>query len=124
MGYQYYLARDDSRTLYELGKNVSEWRDAFGKLPGAIVPDLGPPRVTTRDVSALATVLREALAGAWGWDDIEPEYFDQVAADIVRWADGHEFVFVGESDRRVEGWYPTDTAYRVTGSRFEIKEAS
>jgi len=30
MGNCYYLARDDNRTLYELGKHTGDWEDVLG----------------------------------------------------------------------------------------------
>lgn len=99
MGYYYYLARPDNHTLCDLGK-AGDWHDALERYPGAVT-DRGRHwtiKFTPTDAALLAHLLRSMNTFAWGSvEDDDPGYWDRACERIVRWADGHEVIFLGES---------------------------
>ena len=136
MGYEYYLVREDTRELFEIGKFYGA-RDAFAKVPGCTQGDQydwrNPMRFCPLDANALARDLSAVVAeGYWDFkDDADrDDYCARLAKEIVRWADGHEVAFVGESHPWIEEF---DSEYRkpeperdgdwyrrlnITGSRY------
>lgn len=122
MGYEYYLAREDSHELFELGKFYGA-RDAFAKVPSCALGDQydwrNPMRLCPIDADTLARDLSAVVAeGHWDFkDDADrDDYCRWLAKEIVRWADGHDVAFIGESHPWIEEW---DSAYRVSAPASE-----
>lgn len=110
MGYCYYLRRDDNRTLFELGKHVGDWGEVLGERE--------PIVLTHEHEATLAAWLAHQMRSDGGWKlpDVDG-YARHCAREIVRWADGQPFRFIGE-----DGYDDWDDGVSnpdfVTGTRF------
>lgn len=120
MGTCYYLARDDNRTLFELGKHTGDWGDVLGR---------GNPTWLTEPTADMALALEViSLDAGWTESDLSvhgrtPDglstYIVTIVDDIKRWADGQPFRFVHEDG--FDGWQFDDSwdyATAITGSRY------
>lgn len=120
MGYNFYLRRDDNRTLFELGKWLGEeWMEALG---GGAPIVLGPGDETELAMAIAADI---ATWGTLGPQFPSPEdYAQYVAKAIITWCDGQPFRFVGEDG--FDSWqndnnWDKDSA--VTGTRYTRPES-
>lgn len=114
MGIEYYLVRDDDRTLYALGKGTGSWGSFMGRRDWEEGP--GSP-MTIVDAGALASLMHEAAqVDEWDLDVATLDYFIDVATDVVRWSGGMPVRFVDEHNDPVDRM--EDGGWRITGSRY------
>lgn len=107
MGIVYYLAREDSHTLYEIGK-LPQWRRVF-ETYGAGFFEIHVPAV----VGALVA----ACEGMWCEPgSFDAEYLEYVARDVQRWSEGRPFVWLSEHADRLED---SDSLYREAPDPYE-----
>lgn len=114
MGCLYYLARDDNRTLFELGKVLGSMREVLN-LPDWDLADYSDERPPPKQLPELAELTQRLAAEFtgphWRLPDAA-EYADHLAKRLITWADGHPVVFTSESDHeRLD-------AYEITGDRY------
>ena len=103
MGTEYFLARPDNKTLFELGKSLIN--NAFYELQELEPGETGPiPRNLRRRISR---ALRDYDAD-YDWGD----YANVVATGIHTWAQDQPVKFISENDDIAYEW-------ERTGSRYE-----
>lgn len=117
MAPEYYLRRDDNRTLFLLGKGTGDWEEFLGDGVPTIVGPVGEP--------ALARAIAERVLPDLAWPARGASAADRarscglrVARMIVSWAGGRPFRFV--SEHGFEGWEGNpgwDYRRAVTGTR-------
>jgi hypothetical protein len=106
VGVEYYLARDDNKTLFDLGK-VYEWIHEDG-----VWPCDRQTQYIEADPEGLKTRLVKASSG-FNIDDLD-KYCLTVAERVIRWSDGKPFVCVSEyDDHRLDNHQITDDRYVI-----------
>jgi hypothetical protein len=111
VGTEYRLVRDDNWTSYDLGKAPNS-RSALGAFQHAV--SSGHVYYKVDDAPSLAHVLRTYWIPPY-WGPLPDAYFDEIAADIVRWAGGQMFEFIAdhEDDDRFHNHEKTGSRYRT-----------
>lgn len=119
MGQEFFLMREDNRTLFELGKHTGGWREWLGRGNAIVVVD----------------GLEETLAGLLALDiaswvppghtqhfsvgvDTAEGYAGLVTRRIVEWADGQPFWFASDDECETERWAEHDEPWPITGTRY------
>jgi hypothetical protein len=110
MGQEFYLVREDNRTLFELGKFTGAWREWLGRGNAIVVVD------------GFEETLAGLLAGdlvSWMGTQVDADaYAALIAHRIVTWAGGQPFRFASEQDCERERWGEDGDPWPVTGTRY------
>lgn len=100
MGVVYYIARDDNRTLFELGKYAYAFRDEAERAGG----------LTSAGIWKAAG---EAV------EDATPEWRTMLVERILWWAEGQPVRFFSDTSYEWEAVrYDTDSPYVITGTAY------
>ncbi len=111
MGQEFYLVREDNRTLFELGKHAGAWREWLGRGNAIVVVD--------GLEATLAGLLAIDIASWMGGPQINAEaYGALIALRIVAWADGQPFRFASDNECERERWGEDGEPWPVTGTRY------
>jgi hypothetical protein len=117
MGISYYLVKDRTRELYDLGKFTGNWAGLLAAPGLGFGPEQGCDFTVVEDVDLLTGLLTEDWRDAVA--DASEGYLRRVAEDVARWAGSDPVRFT--SDASHDGWHNPDGSHddgRVTGSRY------
>lgn len=115
MGIEYYLKRNDNRTVFNLGKGSDNWGEFLG--------DGNPTWLCHKDEDRLsAAIVADFGNGGWRWSGENAEReARRIAKMIVEWAEGEPFEFASEDG--FDSWWDDpswDTYLSTTGTRYLI----
>lgn len=116
MGYMFYLARDDNRTLFELGKVIGDSMAEVLDLQRWDLSDYLDERPSPKMLPDKTEIVRRLTAELngpyWRMGDKSSLYAQVFAQKLLDWTDGHPVIFTTQDDHdRVD-------EYEVTGDRY------
>lgn len=115
MGIEWYLIKDETREIYNLGKGTYDWAIVLA------TPDSrsGVERQGLFQIDHNIVRVTADLGNCDGVTNCDPRYYRLVAEDVARWA-SDAWVRLS-SDSSHDGWRNQDGSWddgRVTGSRY------
>lgn len=120
MGQEFFLVREDNRTLFDLGKSTGGWREWLGR-GNAIVVVEGLEEtlagLLTLDIASWNPAYGDATASI-AIDEMNAIYGALVARRIVEWADGQPFRFASDQECERERWGERCKPWPITGTRY------
>lgn len=118
MGQEFFLAREDNRTLFELGKNTDGWREWLGRGNAIVVVDGFEETLAGLLALDIASWSHAPGCGCSIPDDGDASYAALIAHRIVTWAGGQPFRFASEDECERERWGERGAPWPIAGTRY------